>query len=238
MERDTARLFEEQFSTVEAALPEDAFAARIALGGIYMGIMELDEHATRDGKTGLPNYRALKERDEAQQLHVEQDAEAVASAERRADAPKPIVGWWVTYLDLDNFKLVNDVLGHPVGDRALWVLATAMTKSVRDEDEVYRDGGDEFIVFAPVTELPPAGYSFGVDMSDRMRQNIQLLRGPQGAEYLPRGLELGPIELEALDVIDWTIGETFVAGPIIHRFAELERADAAMLARKSGQPRV
>lgn len=238
MERDTARLFEAQFKTVEDALPADAGAARIALNGIRLGVMGLDERATRDGKTGLPNYRALVERDDTQQLHVAQDTETAEAIERRADAPKPIVGWWVTYLDLDNFKLVNDILGHPVGDKALRIIATAITKSIRDEDEAYRDGGDEFVLFAPVTELPPEDYSFGVDLSNRMRQNIQFLRGPQGAEYLPLGFELGPLGQEALDVIDWTIGETFVTGPVINRFAELERADAEMLARKSGQPRV
>lgn len=238
MEREAARLFEEQLRTVEAALPTDALDARIALGGIYFGVMELDQRATRDGKTGLPNYRALLERDQAQQLHVVQDTETGESIERRADAPKPILGWWVTYLDLDNFKLINDVLGHPVGDRTLRVIADAITLSIRDDDEAYRDGGDEFIVFAPVTELPPADYSFGVDLSERMRLNLQLLCGPQGAEYLPSGLELGPIEHEALEVVDWTIGETFVSGPVINRFAELALADAAMLELKNGQPRV
>lgn len=238
MERDTQRLFEEQFETVEAALPADAVAARLALSGIRLGIIGLDRRATRDGKTGLPNYRALVERDNAQRLHVEQPADIDAAVERRAEAPKPIVGWWVAYLDLDNFKLVNDVLGHPVGDRALRVIALAITNSIRDEDEAYRDGGDEFVVYAPVNEQPLEGYSFGADLSMRMRQNLHILRGPQGAEYFPSGFELGPLEHEALDVIDWTIGEAFVAGPVINRFIELERADAAMLERKSGQPRV
>lgn len=238
MERETAHQISEMFAIVEAALPADAFAAQIALRGIRAGVIELDQQATIDVKTGLPNYRALRQRDAAQQLHVAVQDEVTEAHERRADAPVAVVGWWVAYLDLDNFKLVDEILGHPTGDRALRVFASAITKSIRDEDEAYRDGGDEFVIFAPVTEQPPEDYRFGDDLSQRLRLNLQLMRGPQGPEYLPSGLVLGPADQEALDVINWTIGETFVTGPVINRFAEVERADAAMLELKSGRPRV
>ena len=49
--------------------------------------------------------------------------------------------------DLDNFKLVNDILGHPIGDEVLKIFAGCLTKSFRKNDIISRIGGDEFVVF-------------------------------------------------------------------------------------------
>ena len=50
-------------------------------------------------------------------------------------------------IDTDNFKQINDTLGHIAGDMVLGEMATAMKKKVRDSDVVGRIGGDEFIIF-------------------------------------------------------------------------------------------
>ena len=52
----------------------------------------------------------------------------------------------VIYLDLDDFKLVNDRLGHPAGDRLLQLVATRLQSLLRPEDTLARIGGDEFVV--------------------------------------------------------------------------------------------
>ena len=91
---------------------------------------ELEHQATHDALTGLPNRNYLKYR----------LSHAIASA-RRHDKKVAI-----TFIDLDNFKPINDNFGHEVGDEVLKVVAARLTETVRTTDTVVRVGGDEFIL--------------------------------------------------------------------------------------------
>ena len=62
----------------------------------------------------------------------------------------------IAYLDLDNFKLINDRLGHSTGDALLKTVAETMTNRLRRTDIIARLGGDEFAVFLPETAEEPA----------------------------------------------------------------------------------
>ena len=86
--------------------------------------------AFHDTLTGLANRVLLDER----------MSHAIASAERHGD----VVG--VVFLDLDDFKPVNDTLGHATGDIVLRVVADRLSACVREYDTVARLGGDEFLV--------------------------------------------------------------------------------------------
>lgn len=62
----------------------------------------------------------------------------------------------VAFLDLDDFKQLNDTRGHKVGDHALKVAATALRKKLRSTDIIARIGGDEFAVLIPETSFEAA----------------------------------------------------------------------------------
>ena len=94
---------------------------------------QLAHNATHDTLTGLPNRVVLTER-------IEQ---AIDSARRTRGMAA------LMFLDLDNFKLINDTLGHNAGDEVLVAVSRALLTSLRQGDTLARFGGDEFVVVAP-----------------------------------------------------------------------------------------
>jgi len=74
----------------------------------------------------------------------------------------------VAIIDLDNFKTINDVLGHATGDEALKELAFCMTAEKRTPDVLARYGGDEFVILMPETQADDA-----VLLLERIRKEVQ-----------------------------------------------------------------
>ena len=100
----------------------------------------IEELSITDSLTGLYNRFKL---DELFLLHV--------SLARRHGTP-----FSVLILDIDNFKLVNDTYGHPVGDVFLKELSTLLKRNIRFEDTLGRWGGEEFLILLPSTPLSDA----------------------------------------------------------------------------------
>lgn len=105
--------------------------------GIFEDITERKENeerllhlASHDALTGLPNRHLLVDRLQNAMTLARRTHETVA----------------LMFLDLDNFKWVNDSLGHESGDRLLLAVATRLKETVRASDTVARLGGDEFVV--------------------------------------------------------------------------------------------
>ncbi len=93
---------------------------------------ELAFLATHDGLTNLPNRTLILDRVEQMLIRARREQTPVAAL----------------FIDLDNFKAINDSLGHGTGDDLLRAVAARLTAVVREADAVGRLGGDEFVVVA------------------------------------------------------------------------------------------
>ncbi|MBA3563854.1 MAG: GGDEF domain-containing protein [Gammaproteobacteria bacterium] len=102
-------------------------------------------------KTSLLHERALARTDSITGVLNARAFEELAQAEidRSRRYAHPLTA---AYLDLDNFKNVNDKLGHSQGDRLLHVVATVLRSHLRQTDAVARLGGDEFALLLPETD--------------------------------------------------------------------------------------
>ena len=120
----------------------------------------LEQLASLDALTGVPNRRAL-ERTLSQQIIGQRE-----SRFRHA----------LVVLDIDHFKDVNDRHGHAAGDAALSDLAAILRFELRDRDQVFRFGGEEFVILAE-TGTREALECF----TERIRKAVyEALRGPDG----------------------------------------------------------
>jgi diguanylate cyclase (GGDEF)-like protein len=100
----------------------------------HIGKREQIEHLVNyDALTGVANRNLLNDR----------LAQAVSQARRHGDMVA------VAFLDLDNFKWINDSLGHKTGDELLKMVAARLGSCVRDTDTLARLGGDEFVLILP-----------------------------------------------------------------------------------------
>jgi diguanylate cyclase (GGDEF)-like protein/PAS domain S-box-containing protein len=104
-------------------------------------VTELERAARSDGLTGLSNRASFFDQLDARLCSPERGA--AADPESPAEV-EPLVG--VLYVDLDRFKVVNDVYGHGTGDEVLTEVARRMSSVLREHDVLARLGGDEFAV--------------------------------------------------------------------------------------------
>ncbi len=116
---------------------------------------QMTYQATHDALTGLPNRVLLMDR--------------LTQGLTRAPWNKKIIG--VLFFDLDRFKLVNDTLGHDVGDELLRQVAERIKQCLREGDTVSRLGGDEFVVI--LTDIAHEG-----DVEEIAEKIIKVLEAP------------------------------------------------------------
>ncbi|MSP22948.1 MAG: sensor domain-containing diguanylate cyclase [Dehalococcoidia bacterium] len=134
-----------------------------------------EEQADTDPLTGLPNRRQL------------------ADDILRDYAPAPQTGrpLFVAMLDIDHFKWFNDHHGPSVGGAALRIVTTTMQASLRSSDNVYRFGGEEFLIVLKSTSIQQA-----TDVIERLRANVKSVTHSSteipGGITVSVGLVVGP----------------------------------------------
>ncbi len=163
---------------------------------------EIERLAFYDALTGLPNRRLL----------IDRLKTALATSHRRANHGA------LLFIDLDNFKTLNDTLGHDVGDQLLRQVAQRLSTCVRGVDTVARLGGDEFVVMleelsaAPV-EAGQQADSVGKKILASLNQHFELA-GQEHHSSPSIGLTLFNDQTQSVDEL-------------------LKRADLAMYQAKS-----
>jgi diguanylate cyclase (GGDEF)-like protein len=119
---------------------------------------ELHYQAVHDALTGLPNRTLIMDR-----------IEQLLMRSRRAKTAGAAL-----YVDLDEFKNVNDSLGHAAGDRLLVAVAARLTSALREADTIGRMGGDEFVVLIDGGEMATAPELVAERLLEVMHEPFQL----------------------------------------------------------------
>jgi diguanylate cyclase (GGDEF)-like protein/PAS domain S-box-containing protein len=147
------------------ALQHDALGQPSAVLGINTDVTSrkqaeaaLQHQAQHDALTGLPNRALFRAR--------------LETALREARAGKHRVA--VLFLDLDNFKLINDSLGHHTGDQLLVEVAQRLRSCLRGADTVARQGGDEFTVLLENVVRPAEAQQVAERMLESLRTPVRL----------------------------------------------------------------
>lgn len=125
---------------LQREVDEEREQTRRITGELAVANRKLEEAAFTDALTGLPNRRYL-----IKQLKQEW------AATNRTGGPLACM-----LLDIDRFKSVNDTYGHDVGDLVLKKVADILHSAARENEPVFRQGGEEFVVLCPASNLAEA----------------------------------------------------------------------------------
>ena len=150
----TRRVFSQDHAEFMAAV------ANVVSGAVERHLVEeeIRHRALHDPLTGLPNRTLVLDRLAGALARRQRDGGTVA----------------VLLLDLDQFKLVNDSLGHPAGDELLTRLAPRLRDAVRPADTVGRLGGDEFVVICEELDGPRAAIQVAERLTVAVNQPLVL----------------------------------------------------------------
>lgn len=185
-----------------SAMRVHATQTEAELAKLHQELDRVSSEARHDSLTGALNRKGL---DEA----IERELSTV----RRKETPLS-----VALLDIDNFKKLNDSLGHAMGDNALNHLATVARECMRPQDTLARFGGEEFVVLLPDTPLDK-----GVEAMTRLQRELTKRFFLAGTEKILITFSAGVAQLED--------GESGTEA--------IRRADQAMyLAKRAGKNRV
>ncbi|MET0962402.1 MAG: GGDEF domain-containing protein [Noviherbaspirillum sp.] len=141
---------------------------------VYSNHLNLIDYSERDSLTGLLNRKTFDAR------FARMPAQRVASGHRALPGQperrrsEEALDSWLTVIDIDHFKMINDRFGHLYGDEVLILLANILRSSFRSSEQIFRFGGEEFVVLLRSATLANATMVF-----ERFRQAIEMHEFPQ-----------------------------------------------------------
>jgi diguanylate cyclase len=198
------------------AMAEETASSREQLKGLQEKVVVTEAelihlHQELDSASALARHDPLT--DALNRKGLEEAMDREISSMRRKEAPLS-----VSLLDIDNFKKLNDSLGHEAGDRALVHLADVARRSMRPSDTLARYGGEEFVVVMPDTKLEQ-----GIEAMARLQRELTKAIYMAGNEKILITFSAGVAQL----AVDESATDA------------IRRADQAMyLAKRAGKNRV
>ncbi len=164
---------------------------------------QMERLAMTDALTGISNRR-----------HFTDMANKEVGRARRYGHPLTVLSF-----DIDNFKGINDGLGHATGDEVLRRIAETVDAELRGSDVFARMGGDEFVILSPQTDLPAA-----LHIAERLRSAMKRMSVPENPHSLKITASIG--------IATWRRSDGLID-------ATIARADEALYrAKKAGRDRI
>ena len=158
---------------------------------IYQNYLQLINDNEHDTLTGLLNRKTFDER-----------IMAIMSAHRaghRRTSDNEVMQCCLAILDIDHFKKVNDQFGHLYGDEVLLLFAQIMSRSFRDDDQLFRYGGEEFVVVLKDVDL-----TTGLAVLERFRKAVEAYHFPQVGNVTA---SVGAVTINGQDLPTTIIGQ-------------------------------
>lgn len=153
----------------EKALGEAQRSLVCSVLRVYRNLQSLLDYSERDTLTGLLNRKTFDD------SFLRMTSQETAGIGRSAG---PLVrggaAAWLGVVDIDRFKLINDHHGHLIGDEVLLLLGRLMRSSFRYQDQLYRFGGEEFVVLLRADEAGQALAAY-----ERLRRNVAAYAFPR-----------------------------------------------------------
>lgn len=149
---------------LDSARPMEGTRALVeGFARIYANYLGLLNESERDKLTGLYNRRTF----ERHMQRLLQRARQHAAGGSASDGDRERGTLWLAILDIDHFKRINDTYGHLYGDEVILLLAQQMRSSFRQDDVLFRFGGEEFVVL-----LDAADENAAQTALERFRQRV------------------------------------------------------------------
>ncbi len=154
---------------------------------------QLAKDALTDGLTGLPNERAFKKALKAEIMRMYRDKDEQIA---------------ILYMDIEDFKKINDTYGHDAGNRALQALAALLERFRREEEIAARLHGDEFVVVVhDKTTNPNFPKQAKKRLSDMIQEGLEIVatnKNTRRVERVTIGINIGHQTLKLKDLISIT----------------------------------